>query len=91
MMCALELSRTLGVLRDLTLIRRCQTLLSGFGLPVTIDRKIKLPAVLKAIGYDKKNLDGKNRFVLVTDLGRTVIRENVPGEVIREHLLKRRA
>lgn len=91
MLCALELSESLSVLKDPSLIRRCEQLLGDLGLPVALDRKVSLKAMMKAMGYDKKSVDGTNRFVLIRRLSKTVIHEAIPGHIILDHIQKRRA
>ena len=90
MMLALEISEALGVLKEPPLVRRIEQLLGDFGLPTLLERTVRVDAVLRAVGYDKKSFQGKNRFVLLERLNRTVVREGVPVEVIREQMLKRR-
>ena len=46
--------------------------------------------VLKAMGYDKKSLDQKNRWVLPVKLGKVVVRCDVPAGVIEEALDRRK-
>jgi len=91
MMLALEISEALGVLKEPALVRRTEQLLEDFGLPTRVRRAVRLEAVLRAVGYDKKNTNGRNRFVLVERLNETVIREGVSADVIRRELVKRRA
>jgi len=90
MMCAIELSASLGVLKEFSLPRRLEKLLIAFGLPVKLDKKISVEKMMRAIGYDKKNVDGTNRFVLIEKLGKTVIHRAVPQRLIYDHIQKRR-
>ncbi len=79
---ALDISRRLGLI-ERGLQERVEDLLSGIGLPERISG-IPLPAILRHMAHDKKFLAGRNRFVLVTDIGRVRVTEGVPSSVIRE-------
>lgn len=56
-------------------------LVSKVGLPETI-KGLKLNDILSMMKHDKKFLDGKNRFVLVQKIGKVIVRQNIPHEVI---------
>ena len=90
MMCALELSASLSVLKDLSLIPRTERLLSAFGLPVRLDRRVGVQAVMRAMGFDKKSVDGKNRFVLLEKAGKTELREEISWALVGDHVTRRR-
>ncbi|HVT87992.1 MAG TPA: 3-dehydroquinate synthase [Tepidisphaeraceae bacterium] len=69
--------------------KRICALIDKAGLPsrgLTLD----LDAVFNAMSYDKKVKSGKLRFVLPDRIGRVVIRDDVPAEVVRAaiHSLK---
>lgn len=63
-------------------------LLETIGLPTRIPRCL-LKEAEKALVHDKKFLSGKNRFVLLTDIGQTRVAENIPEGLIRQVLENR--
>jgi len=71
-----EISRNLHLI-DGTKARRIENLIAAVGLPSVI-RGASFNAIIQAHYRDKKFLGKRNRFVLLTDIGRTQILENVP-------------
>lgn len=63
-------------------------LIAHAGLPTSI-RRLSLEAVIKAHYHDKKFSGKKNKFVLICDIGKTKIVENIPLSVIKGCLKKR--
>ncbi|MFA4837271.1 MAG: 3-dehydroquinate synthase, partial [Dehalococcoidia bacterium] len=63
-------------------VQRQKTLLAGFGLPVTCPG-VDTEAVLKAIELDKKVLKKAVRWVLLEEIGKAVVKGDVPPEVVR--------
>ena len=61
---------------------RQRALLERFGLP-THGPRLDTDSVLAAIALDKKVTAGSVRWVLLEDVGRAVIRSDVPQEVVR--------
>jgi 3-dehydroquinate synthetase len=57
------------------------------GLPTKI-QKAPLRDIIKAHYYDKKFIGSKNRFVIIKNIGRTKIKENIPIKIIKEALKK---
>ncbi|HWP81678.1 MAG TPA: 3-dehydroquinate synthase [Bacteroidota bacterium] len=49
-------------------------------------RSLKLPAILKAMAYDKKSLSGKKRFMLPTRIGEVKAVEGVDENLIQKSL-----
>jgi 3-dehydroquinate synthase len=90
MLCALDISDASGILEDASLPRRIEGLLSDFGLPVTIKRQVQTKKVMHAMGFDKKKLRGKNRFVLIKGAGKTDIQEDVPEELVMQQINNRK-
>jgi 3-dehydroquinate synthase len=80
MMAAGRISRELGLLSD-DLLARQGDLLRAFGLPLTAPgadhRRISA-----ALSLDKKIEHGKRRFVLLEDVARPVIRDDVPEDLV---------
>ena len=87
MLIACEISKTLRLLSYKTQ-QRIEDLVSAMGLPVRI-KKISTQSIIKAHYHDKKFIGSKNRFVLIKDIGKTVILENIPLKVIREAIKKK--
>ena len=64
-------------------VERQKALLESFGLPVSYPG-VDTNAVLKATELDKK-VQGKSiRWVLLSHIGETVIRNDVPSDVVRD-------
>jgi shikimate kinase/3-dehydroquinate synthase len=83
---AAKLSYRLGLLPSAAMERQ-QTLLREFGLPTSLRAKrsnLKLsPAdVTRAMELDKKMKGKEIRWVLLQDIGQTVIRSDVPGKEV---------
>ncbi len=62
---------------------RLEQLLIRAGLPVRTDG-VRLDDVLAFMEHDKKFVTGRNRFVLLRDIGQWVEREGVPTELVRK-------
>ena len=89
MLVACDIAQSLGVLRDPKLGERLESTLIKFRLPV-YTKSVSVEAILKAVGYDKKSLRKKNRFVLPVHLGKTAVVADVPLEVIASAVEKRK-
>ncbi|MFC1804754.1 3-dehydroquinate synthase [Candidatus Omnitrophota bacterium] len=87
MLCAAEISQRLGLVSP-GVKRRIEALIKAVGLPVKI-KKLMLKSIIEAHYRDKKFRGARNRFVLITAIGRTKITEGVPLEVIKGILKKR--
>jgi len=73
------------------LLERQTALLEGTGLPVRLDglgaaRPGGAAAILDAMTHDKKARAGRLRFVLPVEIGRTVVRDDVPSALLEEVL-----
>lgn len=75
------ISRELGLLSDDDFARQ-QALLKRFGLPESAPG-LDPSAVFDATLLDKKVRDGSVRWVLLEGIGNAVIREHVPGDIVR--------
>ena len=84
MTAAAEIGRRLGVTPP-RVIERQRAVLERYGLPAR-GPKLNPDRVLAAMALDKKIADGTQRWVLLEDIGRAVIRSDVPKAVVREVL-----
>ena len=84
MTAAAAISRRLGFLSP-DVERRQRDLLERFGLP-TRAREVNRAALLSAMALDKKVRAGAIRWVLLEDVGRTVLRDDVPQAVVEQAL-----
>jgi 3-dehydroquinate synthetase len=87
MMGEAKLSQRLSLLA-LGAVERQQALLQKFGLPTSLrakrsNRKLSLAAITKAMELDKKVKGKAIRWVLLQDIGKAVIRSNVPQEDVQ--------
>ncbi len=87
MLVALDISRMLGLI-DKSIAQRIEVLIQKIGLPYRIE-KLRANGIIKAHYHDKKFQGSKNRFVLVKDIGKVKIVENVPLSVIRKAIKNR--
>lgn len=83
MMGAAEISRRMGLLSP-TVVERQHAILARFGLPLHAPAGVEVEQVLAAMTLDKKVSAKAIRWVLLEDVGRTVLRDNVPLEMVRE-------
>ena len=84
MLCAAWMSHRLGLV-DATIVERIRTLLARFGLPTTFSCT-DLEAVIALTRSDKKSRAGRRRWVLLDGIGSTIIRDDVPDDVVRDGL-----
>lgn len=89
MLVACDIAASVGVLKDPELPRRLEATLIKFGLPPYY-KGLDTQAILRAMGYDKKFVSGKNRFILPVHLGKTVIVREIPQDIIVRALQKRK-
>jgi shikimate kinase/3-dehydroquinate synthase len=91
---AARLSQRLGLLPS-SAVERQQVLLQKFGLPTSLRRKrgnlkVSIASITRAMELDKKVKEKAIRWVLLQDIGKTVIRSDVPQRdvvaVLRELL-----
>ena len=80
MMGAAMIAHGLGLLVS-DVVERQRALLQAFGLPVNCSG-IEPSRVLEAMELDKKTRGGAIRWVLITDIGQAVIRDDVPHESV---------
>ena len=89
MLAACDIARETGVLKDPQLPARVENTLIKFRLPV-YTKGLSVDAVMKAVGFDKKSAQKKNRFVLPVRLGKTVLVSDVPVSAVVSALEKRK-
>ena len=82
MVAACRLSRSLGLCSENT-CDRIVNLLSRYGLPTCSQERLDETSILARLGHDKKVVGGSVRFVLLEDVGRPVLRRDVPEEQVR--------
>jgi len=80
MIAAARIARDLDML-DIRSCNRIERIISKVGLPTSV-RGISKTKLLKAISHDKKFIRGKNRFVLPVRIGKVIVREGVPKDII---------
>ena len=85
MTAAAEIGRRLGV-TPIAVIERQRAVLQRFGLSTRAPKGIDPQRVLDAIALDKKVAQGSVRWVLLEDIGRPVLRSDVPPTLVREVL-----
>jgi len=84
MLLACDIGRELGLTGNKTCIR-IERLIKAAGLPARI-KKIPVNNIIKAYYRDKKFIGARNRLVLIRNIGRTKIVENIPLELIKKVL-----
>ncbi|MDD2629506.1 MAG: 3-dehydroquinate synthase [Limnochordia bacterium] len=84
MVAAARLSCCLGMLKDGE-TERMENLLDVMGYDLSL-AGIDLEQMIEAFGYDKKVLDGKIRFVLLEELGKAKLVEDIDIDLIRRVL-----
>lgn len=86
MLVSSDLSYKLGMLGKKA-VQRMEKLIIKAGLPVKLN-KVNPQSIIRAHYRDKKFIGRKNRFVLLTDIGRCKVRQNISLKAIRESLKK---
>jgi 3-dehydroquinate synthase len=83
MLAACRLSVALGLLKE-SAVTRVEALLKQFGLPTRLADRIEAGPILDTIRNDKKVRGGAPQFVLLENIGRPVVRDDVAESRIRE-------
>jgi 3-dehydroquinate synthase len=84
MIVAARISNRLGRLSAADLLKIEDTA-GSYGLPTRIKR-IDTRKIMRSLAYDKKFIHGVTRLVLPVRIGKVVIKERIPEEVIRREL-----
>jgi 3-dehydroquinate synthase len=71
-----------------SVVERIEKLFSSLSLPTKI-KKVSFCKIINAHYHDKKFIGRKNRFVLLSGIGKTKIVEDVPLEIIKKALRNR--
>ena len=77
-----RIARELGIM-ELSLFERQTDLLRDFGLPISAPG-LNPDAIIEAMSRDKKVVDGKNRFVFISEVGKAIVHPDVPDSLIRD-------
>lgn len=85
MVAAAEIGRRVG-LTPAPLVERQNALIQRAGLPMRPPKGIDRARVAAALALDKKIVAGGQRWVLLEDVGRPVVRSDVPREVVESVL-----
>ena len=80
MMGAAKMAQEMGLL-DQAVVDRQFALLQRFNLPTTAPG-VPVEDIRRAMSLDKKVADGANRWVMLEDVGRAVVRRDVPVELV---------
>ena len=80
MMGAARIAEWMGMLSP-EAVERQLNLLRRFNLP-THAPGVNVPDVLQAMSLDKKTVGGTNRFVLLEEVGKAVVRSDVPRDMV---------
>lgn len=83
---ATDISFQLGMVTEVT-TDRINRILSRVGLPEKVTNQ-SLGRMLKLMKHDKKFISGKNRFVLVSRIGKVKVVEDLPMDVIKSAIKK---
>jgi 3-dehydroquinate synthase len=85
MAAAAEIGRRAGLTPE-SLVKRQNTLIERAGLPLRPPKGIDRDRVHAALAMDKKIVAGGQRWVLLEDVGRPVVRSDIPREVVESVL-----
>ena len=77
-----RIARELGIM-ELSLFERQTDLLRDFGLPISAPG-LNPDAIIEAMSRDKKVVDGKARFVFISEAGKAIVHTDVPDSLIRD-------
>jgi 3-dehydroquinate synthase len=71
---------------DIKELNRIKDLIAQAKLPTAIDYKYSFSNIKKIMEKDKKVANGKVNFVLIEKIGRTVIRDDISWELVKDSL-----
>ena len=84
MMAAINISKDLGMVTN-TLVEKQKQILLKYQLPIKA-KGLNAEKIFEAIRMDKKNSDGKVKWVLLKSIGESEIVQNVSDEIIMESI-----
>ena len=87
MLAACDISERIKLLNNRT-NQRIRNLIKSAGLPTKIEN-ISLSEIIKAHYHDKKFMGAKNKFVLIRDIAKVAIIENISLKIIKDALQER--
>ena len=61
-------------------------ILKKYSLPITFNEKLDLDNIVNLTKNDKKSKSGKINWILLEDIGKAVIRNDVPDEIVIKSL-----
>ena len=67
------------------IVDRQKRIFERFNLPISANG-VPLEQVRQAMSLDKKSDGGKNRWVMLEDIGKATVRRDVPQELVEETL-----
>lgn len=82
MAAAAKLAQSLGLIDERSRLR-INAVIAQAQLP-TAGLKLNIDQVVEAMAFDKKIKSGRLRFVLPAPIGRAIIRDDVPAELVRD-------
>lgn len=82
MMCATEISKDLGILKE-DILDRLESILKTYDLPVYI-RNLEISKLMESFWYDKKFIRGSPRMVLPIKLGKVKVVDDIPIDVVEK-------
>ena len=83
---ALLISNKLGLVSK-EILQSISELLQSYNLPITI-KNLKIENILNRLKHDKKMEKGSLKWVLLKDLGKTIIKQNIPETIIIDSIEK---
>ena len=83
---AADISMQLGMIKSPT-VQRINSLIDHIGLPERVSRQ-KVADIMRVMRHDKKFVSGRNRFVLVTSLGKVKVVEGIGDDIIKSAIRK---
>ncbi len=81
---ACHLSLELSSIQNKTISSSICKLITAFGLPTRILGRVNAAKVVAASKLDKKWSDGRNQFILLKDIGRAYVHQDVPEEIVKK-------
>ena len=85
MMGAARISQRMGMMSE-EAVNRQRRLLERFNLPTSAP-DVEASQIFRAMSLDKKTVGGSIRWILLEDVGRAVVRRDVPTEMVEQTVL----